>query len=62
MRMQNKNEAQQNSKNAHLENLKKIKESRRKEFSIVRAKPKKNQNERFLIICEGKNTEPSYFN
>ena len=35
---------------------------RNKEFSFERKAPAREEKKTFLIVCEGKNTEPSYFN
>jgi hypothetical protein len=46
----------------HKKRLAEIKAKRRGVFVIDRNEPILNENPIFLIYCEGKNTEPSYFN
>jgi hypothetical protein len=58
MKMKNKKEEQIALKKKHLENLKNI---RRKAPLLDRGKPTKTEKPTILIVCEGKNTEPSYF-
>ena len=63
MKMKNKKEEQILKKKKHLEELKKAKRRKRNvEPKLEREEPQKEEKERFLIVCEGKNTEPSYFN
>lgn len=56
--MKNKKAGQIASKKAHKESLK-IK--RRVEPILEREQPKINERPTILIVCEGENTEPSYF-
>lgn len=58
MKMKDKRANQIAQKKKHLENLKK---SRRIEPILDRNEPSKLEKPTILIICEGKNTEPSYF-
>lgn len=58
MKMKDKNANQIAQKKKHLENLKK---SRRNEPILDRNEPSKLEKPTILIVCEGKNTEPSYF-
>lgn len=63
MKMKNKKDIQALKKqNLKKEMLEAKKRKRRIEPSLERNKPKKQKKAKFLIICEGKNTEPSYFN
>lgn len=55
MKMKNKKEEQRKERERR-------KQERRKSKKNNRLKPSKNEKERFLIVCEGKLTEPSYFN
>jgi hypothetical protein len=59
MKMKNKKSEQIAAKQKHRETLK---QSRRKEPTLERAEPNKSKKPSILIYCEGKNTEPSYFN
>lgn len=45
----------------HKKRLQKAKARRRKENSLERAEPQKLERPKILIVCEGENTEPSYF-
>jgi hypothetical protein len=45
----------------HLKALNEAKARRRAEPVLVRNKPAKDDIPKILIVCEGKNTEPSYF-
>ena len=56
--MKDKREDQILQKKKHLENLKK---SRRSAPILERNEPTKVEKPTILIVCEGKNTEPSYF-
>jgi hypothetical protein len=56
--MKNKKEAQIASKKAHKESLK---VKRRTEPQLVRDEATKIAKPTILIVCEGENTEPSYF-
>lgn len=58
MKMKNKRLEQISDKKKHLE---KIKSSRRTQPSLERNEPIKLEKPTILIVCEGKNTEPSYF-
>ncbi len=58
MKMKDKKAEQIETKRRHKE---KIKESRRTEPSFDRAVPKLIEKPTILIVCEGENTEPSYF-
>lgn len=63
MKMKNKRDEQIQKKKKHLEEIKKAKRRKRNQEPLLeRPEPVKEEKERFLIICEGKNTEPSYFN
>lgn len=59
MKMKNKRKEQALKKKKHLEGLKR---KRKKAPNLKRPKPQKEAKQRILIVCEGKNTEPSYFN
>lgn len=59
MKMQNKRELQIEAKRKHKEQLKL---KRRSEPIIERRAPILDEKPTILIVCEGKNTEPSYFN
>lgn len=56
--MKNKREEQIASKKAHKESLK---VKRRSEPLLVRGEATKSAKPTILIVCEGENTEPSYF-
>lgn len=58
MKMKNKKAEQIAAKEKHREQLKK---NRRKEPTLERPEPQKDKKPTILIVCEGKNTEPSYF-
>lgn len=58
MKMKDKKAEQIASKKKHREQLK---NRRRQEASIERPEPIKVEKPTILIVCEGKNTEPSYF-
>lgn len=58
MKMQNKKEKQLEAKKKHRE---RVKQGRRKEKVVERDEPNKIEKPSILIVCEGKNTEPSYF-
>lgn len=58
MKMKDKKAEQIAAKKKHRENLKR---SRREEASLERPEPTKEEKPTILIVCEGKNTEPSYF-
>lgn len=59
MKMKNKKQEQLKTKQKHKEHLKC---NRRKETQLSRNAPKLREKPLILIVCEGKNTEPSYFN
>lgn len=59
MKMKDKKAVQKAAKQKHLEQLK---TQRRKEPSIERPDAVLTEKPSILIVCEGKNTEPSYFN
>jgi len=58
MKMKDKKALQIEAKKKHLENLR---ASRRKQSKLTRKKPELVENPAILIVCEGKNTETSYF-
>jgi hypothetical protein len=58
MKMKNKKVDQIAAKKKHREALK---ANRRKEPVLERAVPTKLERPTILIVCEGENTEPSYF-
>jgi len=58
MRMKNKQLIQLNNRQKHRELLRR---ERKNEPTFEREKPTKNEKPKILIVCEGKNTEPSYF-
>ncbi len=58
MKMKDKKSEQITAKKKHFESLK---EKRRKEPKIQRIEPFKQEKPTILIVCEGENTEPSYF-
>jgi len=63
MKMENKKAEQIEKKRRHREELKKAKRRKRNEEpSLLREIPKKEEKKRILIVCEGENIEPSYFN
>lgn len=59
MKMKNKSAQQRDDRNRHRENLR---ASRRSEPGLERETPSYTEKPTILIVCEGKNTEPSYFN
>jgi len=59
MKMKNKKQEQEKKKKAHKQRL--IANKRRKDPSLERKVPQKIKKEEILIVCEGANTEPSYF-
>lgn len=62
MKMKNKKAAQIEAKGKHLAAINAVKERRRRNTPFLeRAKPTKKEKPTILIVCEGKNTEPSYF-
>lgn len=61
--MKNKRNEQIQRKKRHLEERRKAKRRKRNEEPILeRLEPVREEKQRFLIVCEGENTEPSYFN
>lgn len=58
MKMLNKKAKQIEAKKAHREQLK---QKRRSEKVITRSEPTRDIKPTILIVCEGENTEPSYF-
>ena len=60
MKMKDKKAAQIEAKEKHLATINTAKERRRTPI-LERAKPNKKEKPTILIVCEGKNTEPSYF-
>jgi hypothetical protein len=58
MKMKNKRDKQIAAKNKHKESLK---SGRRREPLLERSEPTKIERPTILIVCEGENTEPSYF-
>jgi len=61
--MKNKKAEQVLKKKKHLEELRKAKRRKRNEEpSLERSEPQKEEKQKILIVCEGENTEPSYFN
>ncbi|MBI2283278.1 MAG: RloB domain-containing protein [Bacteroidetes bacterium] len=61
MKMKDKKAAQIEAKQKHLAELAAVKARRRAEPSLERVAPTKTEKPTILIVCEGKNTEPSYF-
>ena len=61
MKMKNKKAAQFKAKEKHLAFLNAAKIRRREEPILERGEPTKKEKPTILIVCEGKNTEPSYF-
>jgi hypothetical protein len=59
MKMKDKKAEQKAAKQKHLEQLK---TQRRKEPSLERPVAELTEKPSILIVCEGENTEPSYFN
>jgi RloB-like protein len=59
--MKNKKEDQEEAKERHLSIINAAKERRRQRPVLSRSKPTLNIKPTILIVCEGKNTEPSYF-
>lgn len=57
----NKNQQQTLKREEHKKRLREAKARRRGEISLERAEPTRNERSNILIVCEGKNTEPSYF-
>lgn len=61
--MKDKKEKQNKKRQEHLERRKAAKRRKRGvEPVLERAEPEKAEKQKILIVCEGTNTEPSYFN
>ncbi len=58
MKIKNKKAEQIAAKKKHRSSLKR---NRRKEITLERKEPSKVERPTILIVCEGENTEPSYF-
>lgn len=61
MKMKNKKAVQIEAKEKHIASINAAKKGRREEPILERSKPTKKEKPTILIVCEGKNTEPSYF-
>lgn len=61
MKTKNKKVAQIEAKEKHLASIKTAKKRRRHEPILERGRPTKKEKPTILIVCEGENTEPSYF-
>ena len=61
MKMKNKKAAQIEAKQKHFAELAAAKAKRRAKPVLERTAPAKIEKPTILIVCEGKNTEPSYF-
>ncbi len=61
MKMKDKRALDAKARAAHREQLKAAKERHRASPKLERPKPVKEERQRILVYCEGKNTEPSYF-
>lgn len=61
MKMKDKKAAQIETKQKHIAELAAAKARRRAEPILERTAPTKIEKPTILIVCEGKNTEPSYF-
>ncbi len=61
MKMSNKKQEQIAAKSEHKEKIRAAKAKRRGEPILERAEPVKIEKPVILIVCEGRNTEPSYF-
>jgi hypothetical protein len=57
----NKKEKQSLKREEHKRRLQEAKARRRNGTSLERKEPVKEERSKILIVCEGKNTEPSYF-
>ena len=62
MKMKNKKEEQKANKLRHLNEINRNKKQRRAEPKLNRRRATRSTLPVILIACEGKNTEPSYFN
>jgi hypothetical protein len=61
MKMKDKKASQIEAKQKHIAELAAVKARRRAEPLLERTAPTKIEKPTILIVCEGKNTEPSYF-
>jgi hypothetical protein len=61
MKMQDKKLKEKQKADKHIAFLAEIKAKRRGGPILIRKQPQLEENPLFLIYCEGKNTEPSYF-
>ena len=61
MKMKDKKAAQIEAKRKHIASLAAAKAGRRVEPILKRGEPTRIEKPLILIVCEGKNTEPSYF-
>ena len=62
MRRTNKKVEENRKREEHRKQLQEVKRRKRREAPrLERAEPVLQEKERFLIVCEGANTEPSYF-
>lgn len=59
MKMKDKNSLQKEARKKHIES---IRDKRRSSPSLERKEPSLSTKPTILIVCEGQNTEPSYFN
>jgi hypothetical protein len=59
--MSNKQAREKANRQRHKESLRSAKEGRRGQPSLMRGEPFKATKPAILIVCEGENTEPSYF-
>lgn len=59
--MQDKRLKEKQKAKEHAKRLAEIKAKRRGETTLARKAPELEENPLYLIYCEGKNTEPSYF-
>ncbi len=57
----NKRQKEAQKRQEHKKELQAAKARRRKGSPLARAEPQKIERPKILIVCEGKNTEPSYF-
>lgn len=57
----NKRQKEARKRREHKKRLQEAKARRRKGSSLERSEPRKNERPKILIVCEGENTEPSYF-
>lgn len=61
MKMKNKKDEQIDRKKQHKTEIKAAKKRKRSEPTFELEEKVKDERQRILIVCEGKNTEPSYF-